>query len=100
MLTGDSSKKMEEYITMLDREYLESDVLKVGHHGSKTSTALVFAGFVSPKYAVISAGEDNKYGHPHQEVLDILNKFESKILGTYNGGAVIFESDGDNVILK
>jgi len=100
MLTGDSPKAMEEYLVMLDGEGLESDVLKVGHHGSKTSSAEVFLGYVQPKYSVISAGKDNKYGHPHQEVIEKLNQFDSAILSTQDKGIIIFESDGENVFVK
>lgn len=100
MLTGDSPKAIEEYLVMLDGEKLKSDVLKVGHHGSKTSSSEMFLGFVSPKYSVISAGVENKYGHPHKEVLDILNQFTSTILNTQNSGTIIFKSDGENIFVK
>lgn len=99
MLTGDSPKSIEEYLVMLDGESLESDVLKVGHHGSKTSSAEAFVGFVQPKYSVISAGKDNKYGHPHEEVINTLEQFGSVILSTKKG-LIVFESDGENVFLK
>ena len=79
---------------------MKSDVLKVGHHGSKTSTSDAFVEVVSPEYVVISAGLKNKYGHPHQEVLDILNNFKTKILRTDLNGRIIFESDGVNLKLK
>ena len=99
MLTGDSPKAIEEYLVMLDGEGLESDVLKVGHHGSKTSSAETFLGFVSPKYSVISAGRDNKYGHPHEDVVKTLEQFGSTILSTQNKGLIVFESDGENLIV-
>ena len=99
MLTGDSPKTIEEYLVMLDGENLESDVLKAGHHGSKTSSAEAFVGFVSPKYSVISAGKDNKYGHPHKDVIDVLNQFGSAILSTGDSGIIVFESDGENVFI-
>lgn len=100
ILTGDSPKNIEEYLVMLDGKKLESDVLKAGHHGSKTSSSESFVGFVSPKYSVISAGRDNKYGHPHQETLDVLNQFGSVILSTQDSGIIVFESNGENVFLK
>jgi competence protein ComEC len=100
MLTGDSPKAIENYLVMLDGENLESDVLKVGHHGSKTSSSEAFVGFVQPKYSVISAGKDNTYGHPHQEVLDILKQFGSTILSTQDKGMIVFKSDGENFFLK
>jgi len=100
MLTGDSPKKMEEYIVSLGGEDLKSSVLKLGHHGSKTSTSEIFLGFVSPEYAIISAGEDNRYGHPHKEVMDLVKKFEISILGTYDEGTIIFKTDGESLYKK
>lgn len=100
MLTGDSPKTIENYLVMLDSEKLKSDVLKVGHHGSKTSSSEMFLGLVSPKYSVISAGTGNSYGHPHKEVIDILNQFASNILNTQNSGTIIFKSDGENIFVK
>ncbi len=100
MLTGDSPKSIENYLVMLDSESLESNVLKVGHHGSKTSSAEAFVGFVQPKYSVISAGKDNKYGHPHEEVINTLEQFGSLVLSTGNKGLIVFESDGENIFVK
>jgi competence protein ComEC len=99
MLTGDSPKSIEEYLVMLDGANLESDVLKVGHHGSKTSSSEIFLGYVVPKYSVISAGKDNRYGHPHEEITKLLERFGTTILGTQEG-IIIFESDGENIIVK
>ena len=100
MLTGDSPKTIENYLVMLDGGKLQSDVLKAGHHGSKTSSAEAFLGNVQPKYSIISAGKDNRYGHPHEEVLDVLEQFGSMILSTQDNGMIIFESDGENVFIK
>ena len=74
LFTGDSPKSIEKYLVSLDGKNLQSNVLKIGHHGSKTSTSEQFLGYVDPEYAVISAGKNNRYGHPHQEVLDLLNR--------------------------
>ncbi len=100
LLTGDSPQKIEKYLVSLDKKNLDVDVLKVGHHGSKTSTSEVLIGFTSPEYAIISSEKDNRYGHPHQEVLDILNKFEIKILRIDETGTVTIKSDGENILLK
>ncbi len=100
LLTGDSPQKIEKYLASVDPEGLDVDVLKVGHHGSKTSSSEIFIGYTSPEYAVISVGKDNRYGHPHQEVLDILNKFGVQILRTDEMGTITFKSDGENVSLK
>src|SRR3989344_299224 len=64
LLTGDSPQAIEKYLVSLDGKTLHSDVLKPGHHGSKTSSSLEFVTAVTPTYAVISSGKDNKYGHP------------------------------------
>ncbi len=61
---------------------LQSDVIKIGHHGSKTSTSEEFIQAVMPSVAIISSGEDNRYGHPHSETLEILEKHDIKILRT------------------
>lgn len=97
MLTGDMEKNVEEYLTDLEKENLKSEVLKIGHHGSKTSTSENFLGWVSPKYAVISAGTKNKYGHPHKEVLDRLEKFSTQIFRTDLSGAIKIKTDGENI---
>lgn len=99
LLTGDMEQKMEGVLVSEYGKNLESDVLKVGHHGSHTSTAESFLGFVNPSYAVISVGADNRYGHPHKETLDLLNKFKVQILRTDEKGSIVFESDGQNLIL-
>lgn len=100
LLTGDSPKKIEYSLLALGDEILESDVLKAGHHGSRTSTSLLFAEVISPSYAVISAGKDNSYGHPHKEVLDILNQIGAEIVGTAEQGTITFETNGTELYLK
>ena len=100
MLTGDSPKEIEEYLVRKDPEILISDVLKVGHHGSRTSTAESFVAAVAPTYAIISAGKDNSYGHPHKEVIDTLNTFGIQQGSTANEGSIVFLSDGRDVWLE
>lgn len=70
------------------------DILKVGHHGSKTSTSKAFLSAARPRYAVISAGRKNRYGHPAQEVLDRLANAGVEVFRTDLGGATTFVSDG------
>lgn len=97
LFTGDVSTEVE---AALIRKYdLSSvDVLKVGHHGSATSTSGQFVEAVNPSLALISAGVDNRYGHPHDEVLETLSKV--KVLGTYETGMVELRINGDKMCIK
>ena len=100
LLTGDSPIKTENILLKLDKEILNADVLKAGHHGSRTSTSLTYAEAISPEYAIISVGKDNSYGHPHKEVLDILSKLGVQIISTAESGTIKFETDGKILDLK
>lgn len=100
LLTGDSPVKIENILLKLDPIVLDSDVLKAGHHGSRTSTSIGYAKAVSPEYAVISAGKNNSYGHPHQEVLNILNGVGAKIVNTVESGTIEFQTDGKTLERK
>ncbi len=84
LLTGDASKKIERFLVSKYGDSLQSDILKLGHHGSKTSTDESFLRAVSPEVVVVSAGEGNRYGHPHEEVLDRVSSFGAMILNTQN----------------
>lgn len=99
LLTGDAEKISEE--EMIERGYdLKADVLKVGHHGSNTSTSQQFLQRVQPQIAVISAGKDNSYGHPHKEVLVRLKKAGVKILRTDEQGHILCVSDGEKITIQ
>ncbi|MGB3921660.1 MAG: ComEC/Rec2 family competence protein [Minisyncoccia bacterium] len=100
LLTGDSPAQIESVLIALDGDRLDVDVLKAGHHGSRTSTSLEFAKITTPEYAVISAGRDNMYGHPHEEVLDNLRRVGAKILSTAELGTIVFKTDGKTLELK
>ena len=97
MLTGDATQKVENHLLVTNPGELKSDVLKVGHHGSRTSTGSAFAAAVAPTYAVISCGLSNRYGHPHQETLDTLGTFNVKIFRTDRDGTIIMHSDGAKI---
>lgn len=97
LLTGDASKEVEMKVVKKYQNEIKCDVLKVGHHGSHTSTEEKFVGFVSPKFAVISAGKDNKFGHPHKETIDTLSKFNVEIINTAVSGNITFWSDGETI---
>ena len=79
---------------------LRADVLKIAHHGSKTSTSEGFLQQVSPQLAVISVGENNNYGHPSPETLGRLEKSGAKILRTDENGDITITSDGFNLIIN
>ena len=83
-----------ERLLLADGRALHADVLKVGHHGSKTSTSPDFLEAVSPSIAVISAGFENSFGHPHPTVLARLAERHAAILRTDQDGLVTVRSDG------
>jgi competence protein ComEC len=96
LFTGDAETVSEQ--EMLTGKYdLKADVLKVGHHGSTSSTSLAFLKAVSPKYAVISAGKDNQYGHPDSIILNRLKTFGTEIYRTDESGTIIAISDGKSI---
>lgn len=99
LFTGDAERISEN--EMLDAGYdLRANVLKVGHHGSNSSTTKKFLEAVSPEIAIISCGKDNKYNHPHKEVVNRLNKFGTKIYTTVNNGDISIESNGKDIIMR
>ncbi len=100
VLTGDSPSHIETYLVGIDSSRLKSDVLKVGHHGSRTSTAGAFVATVDPDVAVISAGKDNSYGHPHKEVLEILESHGALIKNTADLGNIRSFSNGETIWFK
>lgn len=98
LLTGDITKKVEGRLVEQDVG-LDSEVLKVCHHGSKTSSSLEFLAAVSPEIAVIQVGE-NSYGHPHPEVLANLDEFGIQVLITKELGDIKIISDGKDFQVK
>ena len=91
LLTGDVEKEGEKALLeqLYDRNIKEVDVLKVAHHGSGGSTSEELLRLIRPRFAVISCGKDNRYGHPHRELLERLEKAGSTVLQTKEQGAVI-----------
>jgi competence protein ComEC len=98
LFTGDAYKSVERELLAKEID-IDSDILKVAHHGSKTSSSEEFIAEVSPETAVISVGKNNTYGHPHQEVLDTLKKYGIKILRTDLEGDIKIFSDGENIMM-
>lgn len=96
LFTGDMERDAEN--DMLDAgANVKADVLKVGHHGSETSTSYRFLYEVDPKYAVISVGRDNSYGHPHEEPMSRLHDADVTVYRTDELGAIVAVSDGKNI---
>lgn len=98
LLTGDAPQKTERALVYLDPFSLKSDILKIGHHGSKNSSSEDFLRAVSSTEAVISVGLDNRYGHPNIEIINRLKDIGQKISETSLLGNVLFYSDGINII--
>ena len=91
LLMGDASKTVEKFL--IDSNYdIDCDVIKVGHHGSKTSSSDDFIRLSTPKEAIISCGKNNIYKHPNKEVLDILNKYNVAIRRTDYEGTIAYQS--------
>lgn len=100
MLTGDAPSNIEDYLVGTYGADLKANVLKLGHHGSNTSTSELFLTAVQPEYAVVSAGVDNRYGHPHREVVTRVNGIGARLLSTAELGTITFTSDGKTVSMK
>ena len=96
LFTGDAEREEEQNIIEQGCN-LKADVLKVGHHGSETSTSYVFLREVMPKYSVISVGKKNSYGHPSETVLSRLSDEGSEVYRTDLNGDIIIESDGTTI---
>jgi len=98
LLPGDAEKQVE-YAMLAENDpgFLHADVLKVGHHGSKNSTMPEFLAAIAPQISIISAGEENSYGHPHPELLERLESSGSRILRTDRNGEVQILTDGHDL---
>lgn len=90
LFMGDAEKELEFKLLPF---VVDSDVLKAGHHGSKTSSSEIFLKKISPDLAVISAGKKNRYGHPHQEILDRFRELNINVLRTDLYGDIKIKSD-------
>lgn len=100
MLTGDAPSWAEDRVVQRYGSTLKSDILKAGHHGSKTSTSPLFLTAVNPGIVVVSAGKDNSYGHPHQDVVARVLESGATLVSTINEGTVTFVSNGTEVVQK
>ena len=97
MFMGDAGIEKEKDI--LDKYNIaDIDVLKVGHHGSKTSSSKGFINEMNPEYSIISVGKNNRYGHPNKEVLNVLE--DSKIYRTDKDGSIMFKIKNNKLQIK
>jgi competence protein ComEC len=99
LFTGDVEKKVEKFYADKYRHFLDSDVLKVGHHGSKTSSSVEFLRYISPELSLISAGFKNKFGHPVEDVIQRLESEGAAIFRTDLQKAILLRSDGEQIQL-
>lgn len=102
MLSGDAPSSVEEYVVSLQATpgALQSEVLKAGHHGSKTSTSDVWLKAVHPQTVVVSAGKNNSYGHPAGEVVARIREFGADLISTQEQGSITFVLDGSSIMQK
>lgn len=99
LITGDATTETENYILSAGAD-IDSDVLKVGHHGSYSSSSASFLKAVCPTMSVISVGDENSYGHPHKDALKRLNKYTKYLYRTDIDGTVVISSDGKSYSIK
>jgi competence protein ComEC len=99
LLTGDAEKPIERRM-MEENEIQPVDVLKVAHHGSRTSSTEEFLSAANPAFAVISVGQDNSYGHPNRDVLDRLGEHHAAVFRTDERGLVTVRTDGKRLSVE
>lgn len=99
LLTGDAEAPDEENI-INNFNNIQADILKIGHHGSSTSSTKEFLQAVNPSYAVVSCEYKNKFGHPHEETVSLLEEMNIPLYRTDEQGTVIFYSDGENIYVN
>lgn len=97
LLTGDAEKQQEQKMANIYGEFLESELYKMGHHGSKTSSTSKLMSFVQPEFSVASLAYKNRFRHPNREAITNVSRFSKVNYFTSLEGAVIFESDGTSI---
>lgn len=95
-MTGDAETQVEKSI-LQSGEKIEAQILKIAHHGSKSSTSKEFLDYIKPTYALISCGIGNRYNHPHKETIDRLDNKNIKIFRTDKMGTVVVEITLENI---
>lgn len=99
LFTGDAEDVSEKEILNKYPD-IKSDVIKIGHHGGRTSSTMEFLKNVAPSYAVISLGKDNDYGHPHKETLERLEAMNMQIYRTDLMGSIVASTDGNTITVN
>ncbi|MDM0446722.1 ComEC/Rec2 family competence protein [Clostridium perfringens] len=99
MFTGDAESLVEKEILNENKD-LKADVLKLGHHGSHSSTSEEFLKAVNPSIAIVSCAKDNKYGHPHKETMSNLKKAGITVYETFRDGDITINSNGKKLDVK
>ncbi len=97
LFTGDAGKDQERRLVQNYGDLLDTDFLKVGHHGSRTSSGLSFLNKVTPEIAVMSLGASNRFRHPHKEAVARIGTSKAKLYFTSRDGGLIFRSDGATI---
>lgn len=100
LFTGDAEELGEEELLEHHKNELKCDIFSAGHHGSSTSNSLALLQAASPEYVVISVGEGNSYGHPHEEALNVFGKVGATVLRTDKLGSIVFVTDGETLTRK
>jgi competence protein ComEC len=100
LLVGDAEREEEEWLLEHAGKTLAADVLKVGHHGSSTSSGANFLDAVRPRIALVSVGANNSYGHPSQAVLETLTERGAQVLRTDQLGTVVVRTDGHRLLVE
>jgi competence protein ComEC len=99
LFMGDAEKLIENNL-IKNNINLQSDIIKIAHHGSNSSSSAEFLNIVSPTYAIISCGKNNEYGHPHKDIINELNRRHLNIYRTDRNGDIVFIFDGNNLKIK
>lgn len=99
LFMGDAEIKAEDILLSVYHD-VSADVIKIGHHGSSTSTNEKFLNIVSPQIAVICVGEDNRYDHPSKETVELLEEYGVKTYMTKDNGDIVITSDGNKLSVK
>lgn len=100
LLTGDSPISVEQFLARTDGSRLKTSVLKLGHHGSKTSSSDEYLDQVQPEYAVVSAGKNNSYHHPNSSVVSRIQSRGIKLFSTIDLGTITFQTNGKSIWVK